>query len=93
MYFSFSPNEIQIYGGSSVRNHGGSRHQAIQIVQHERYNDATLDFDIAVIKVSLKIIKVNCKKFKIVLINMFYWAYNLLIYLYIQFITYSTFSF
>jgi len=43
---------VQFRAGSSFRGSGGTLHPASQLIANPRYDDYTLDFDVAVARVS-----------------------------------------
>jgi hypothetical protein len=47
-----SEADVQFRAGSSLRQTGGTTHPAAQIVQHPNFNYYTIDFDIAIARVS-----------------------------------------
>jgi hypothetical protein len=48
----FSVNQVQFRAGSSIRETGGTTHPAAQIILHPSYDYYSMDFDIAVVRVS-----------------------------------------
>jgi hypothetical protein len=47
-----STSRVQFRAGSSIRGQGGSLHPAAQLIAHPRYDYYTIDFDVAVARVS-----------------------------------------
>ena len=47
-----SASNVRFRAGSSIRGSGGSLHPAAQIIVHPLYDYNTLDFDVAVVRVS-----------------------------------------
>ena len=47
-----SASNVQFRAGSSIRGEGGTTHPAAQIISHPLYDYSTLDFDVAVVRVS-----------------------------------------
>jgi hypothetical protein len=47
-----SASNVQFRAGSSIRGQGGTLHPAAQIISHPLYDYSTLDFDVAVVRVS-----------------------------------------
>ncbi|XP_023727061.1 trypsin-2 [Cryptotermes secundus] len=48
-----SPSRVQFRAGSSIRGKGGSVHLATQLIAHPLYDYYTIDFDVAVVRVSV----------------------------------------
>jgi hypothetical protein len=49
---SISATDVQFRAGSSFRGSGGSLHPAAELIADPRYDAYTLDFDVAVARVS-----------------------------------------
>lgn len=47
-----SPSRVQFRAGSSIRGKGGSVHLATELIAHPLYDYYTIDFDVAVVRVS-----------------------------------------
>ena len=47
-----SATNVRFRAGSNNRGSGGSLHQAVELIANPLYDDATIDFDVAVAKVS-----------------------------------------
>jgi len=53
-------NNVQFRAGSSFRGQGGTLHPAAQLILHPLYDSYTIDYDVAVARVSDKIFaKIN----------------------------------
>jgi len=54
LYFTnrISASNVEFRAGSSFRGSGGTLHRASQLIAHPRYDDYTIDFDVAVVRVS-----------------------------------------
>ena len=54
LYFTnrISASNVEFRAGSSFRGSGGTLHRASQLIAHPFYDDYTLDFDVAVARVS-----------------------------------------
>ena len=46
-----SATNVRVRAGSSIRGSGGTLHQAVEIIVHPLYDDYTVDFDVALIRV------------------------------------------
>jgi hypothetical protein len=54
-----SATKVQFRAGSSIRGSGGTTHQAVVLIANPLYDDYTIDFDVAVARVSDNV----CAKF------------------------------